>query len=66
MLQENIFQALVAQKVPVRIFIVNGYQVRGTIVKADESAVVINSDGTYKVVRVAAISTIEPMGAFKI
>lgn len=51
---------------PVRIFIVNGYQVRGTIVKADESVVVINSDGTNKMVRVAAISTVEPMGAFKI
>lgn len=65
MLQETVFRELVSKKVPVRIFMLNGYQMRGTVIQADTSVVLLESEGVCKVINTSAISTIEPMAPFK-
>lgn len=66
MLKEKVLQSLVSEKAYVRIFTMNGYQMRGVIVQADASMLVLEYEGAQKMISVSAISTIEPMSNFKL
>lgn len=59
MLMENILKDLASKRTPVRIYTTNGYQMHGTIIQSDDSAVLLVSDGTRKLINVSAISTVE-------
>lgn len=48
------------QKVNVTMFLMNGYQMRGTIVGFDQFVVVLMSDNKQQVIYKHAISTITP------
>lgn len=48
------------QKVGVTMFLMNGYQMRGTIVGFDQFVVVLMSDNKQQVIYKHAISTISP------
>jgi len=54
-------QELARKNAEVRVIIVNGFQIVGRIVDADESAVVIEVNGSRKVINVNAVSTVEPL-----
>jgi sRNA-binding regulator protein Hfq len=54
-------QELARKNAEVRVIIVNGFQIVGRIMDADESAVVIDVNGSRKVLNVNAVSTVEPL-----
>lgn len=59
MLLKNELQELSSKKVEVRVIIVNGFQIVGKILDADESAVIVDVNGSRKVVNLSAVSTVE-------
>ena len=48
------------ERVPVTLFLMNGYQLRGVITAFDPYVVVVNSDGKQQIIYKHAISTIAP------
>ena len=50
-------------KVPVTMFLMNGFQMRGTITGFDAFVVTLDSEGKQQVIYKHAISTIAPMRA---
>ena len=61
MLMKSELQELARKNAEVRVIIVNGFQIVGRIMDADESAVVIDVNGSRKVINVNAVSTAEPL-----
>ena len=59
MLLKNELLELSSKKVEVRVIIVNGFQIVGKILDADESAVIVDVNGSRKVVNLSAVSTVE-------
>lgn len=51
------------ERVPVTLFLMNGFQMRGTIAGFDAFVVVLDSDGRQQIVYKHAISTIAPLHA---
>ena len=47
-------------RIPVTLFLMNGYQLRGVITAFDPYVVVVNSDGKQQIIYKHAISTIAP------
>ena len=48
-------------KTPVTMFLMNGFQMRGTIVSFDQFAVLLLSEGRQNLIYKHAISTIQPV-----
>ena len=48
-------------RVPVTLFLMNGYQLRGTLTGFDAFVVVLDSEGRQQVIYKHAISTIAPI-----
>ena len=48
-------------RVPVTLFLMNGFQIRGTITGYDPFVVVLDTDGKQQVIYKHAISTIVPI-----
>ena len=61
MLMKSELQELARKNAEVRVIIVNGFQIVGRIMDADESAVFIDVNGSRKVINVNAVSTVEPL-----
>lgn len=64
-LQEAILQEVTAEKVPVTLFLMNGFQLRGTITCFDSSVVVLVTDGRQQMIYKHAISTLAPIRSLK-
>ena len=64
-LQEAILQEVCRDKVPVTLFLMNGFQLRGTIAGFDSFVVVLISDGKQQMIYKHAISTLAPMKPIK-
>ncbi len=60
-LQEAILQEVRKDKVPVTLFLMNGFQLRGVITGYDSFVVVLVSDGKQQMIYKHAISTLAPM-----
>ena len=60
-LQEIFLTRARKQGVPITLFLVNGFQLRGVITGFDCFVVVLDSDGRQQVVYKHAISTIAPL-----
>lgn len=60
MVLENILQTWADKEVFVRVFTLNGFQMKGVIKQVDSTGVLLHSDGVDKLVRVDAISTVMP------
>ncbi len=52
--------------VPVTLFLMNGFQLRGTITGFDSFAVVLDSEGRQQFIYKHAISTIAPLRAISL
>ena len=48
-------------KIPVTVFLMNGFQMRGTITGYDAFVVILDSEGRQQVIYKHAISTIAPL-----
>ena len=59
-LQEAFLTRLYRTRMPVTMFLMNGYQLRGQITGFDAFVVVLTSDGRQQVIDKHAISTISP------
>ena len=64
-LQEAILKEVQRDKIPVTLFLMNGFQLRGTITGYDSIVVVLVSDGKQQMIYKHAISTLAPMKPIK-
>ena len=64
-LQEAILKEVRRDKVPVTLFLMNGFQLRGTITGYDSFVVVLVTDGRQQMIYKHAISTLAPMKPLK-
>lgn len=60
-LQEIFLTQARKQNTPVTLFLMNGFQLRGTVSGFDSFTVVLNSDGKQQIIYKHAISTIVPL-----
>lgn len=60
-LQEIFLTQARKQNIPVTMFLMNGFQLRGNVTGFDSFTVVLNTDGKQQVIYKHAISTIVPM-----
>ena len=65
-LQEAILKEVRRDKVPVTLFLMNGFQLRGVITGYDSFVVVLVSDGKQQMIYKHAISTIVPERAISL
>ena len=64
-LQEAILKEIRRDKIPVTVFLMNGFQLRGTIIGYDSFMVVLVTDGKQQMIYKHAISTLAPMKPVK-
>ena len=64
-LQEAILKECCRDKVPVTLFLMNGFQLRGTITGFDSFVVVLVTDGRQQMINKHAISTLAPIRPLK-
>ena len=64
-LQEAILKEVRRDHVPVTLFLMNGFQLRGIITGYDSFVVVLVSDGKQQMIYKHAISTLAPMKQLK-
>ena len=62
-LQDRFLAAVRREKMPVTFFLMNGFQMRGTITGFDAFVVILDTDGKQQVIYKHAISTIAPFRA---
>ena len=62
-LQELFLLQLRRDRIPVTMFLMNGFQMRGILTGYDEEAVVLETEGRQQLIYKHAISTIAPMRA---
>ena len=59
-LQDTFLSAARRSDIPVTVFLMNGFQMRGTIVGYDPFIVILSADGKQNLIYKHAISTISP------
>ena len=64
-LQDAILREVRRDKVPVTLFLMNGFQLRGVITGFDSFVVVLVSDGKQQMIYKHAISTLVPIRPLK-
>ena len=64
-LQEAILKEVCRDNVPVTLFLMNGFQLRGAITGYDNFVVVLVTDGKQQMIYKHAISTLAPMKPIK-
>ena len=64
-LQEAILKECIRERVPVTLFLMNGFQLRGVITGFDSFVVILGSDGKQQMIYKHAISTLAPIRPLK-
>ena len=64
-LQEAILKEVIRERVPLTLFLMNGFQLRGIITGFDSFVVVLVSDGKQQMIYKHAISTLAPIRPLK-
>ena len=64
-LQEAILEEVCREKLPITLFLMNGFQLRGTIAGYDCQSVVLVTDGKQQMIYKHAISTLAPIRPLK-
>ena len=64
-LQDAILKEVLRDKVPLTLFLMNGFQLRGIITGFDSFVVVLVSEGKQQMIYKHAISTLVPMKPLK-
>ena len=64
-LQDAIFDEIIKEQVPVILYLMNGFQVRGTVTGQDANVVVLVTDGKQQMIYKHGISTIAPIKPLK-
>lgn len=64
-LQDAILNEVLKDKVPITLFLMNGFQLRGVITGFDSFVVVLVTDGKQQMIYKHAISTLAPIRPLK-
>ncbi len=64
-LQDDILNEVRREHVPVTLFLMNGFQLRGTITGFDTFVVILVTDGKQQMIYKHAISTLAPIRPLK-
>ena len=64
-LQESILKECIRERIPLTLFLMNGFQLRGVITGFDSFVVVLVSDGKQQMIYKHAISTLAPIRPLK-
>ena len=64
-LQDGILKEVRAGQIPVTMFLMNGFQLRGVVTGYDNFVVVLVTDGKQQMIYKHAISTLAPMKPLK-
>ena len=64
-LQEAVLRECIKDKVPLTLFLMNGFQLRGIVTGFDSFVVVLVSDGKQQMIYKHAISTLAPVRPLK-
>lgn len=64
-LQEAILKEVRRDRIPVTLFLMNGFQLRGVVTGYDSFVVVLVSEGKQQMIYKHAISTLAPMKPLK-
>ena len=64
-LQDTILKEVRREKIPVTLFLMNGFQLRGTVSGYDNFVVVLITDGKQQMLYTHAISTLVPIRPLK-
>ena len=64
-LQDAVLSEVRRDKIPVTLFLMNGFQLRGTVTGYDSFVVVLVSEGKQQMIYKHAISTLAPMKPIK-
>ncbi|MBQ3000646.1 MAG: RNA chaperone Hfq [Oscillospiraceae bacterium] len=64
-LQDAVLSEVRRDKIPVTLFLMNGFQLRGTVIGYDSFVVVLVSDGKQQMIYKHAISTLVPIRPLK-
>ena len=64
-LQEAVLEEVIREKLPVTLFLMNGFQLRGTVTGFDGSVVVLVTEGKQQIIYKHAISTLAPTRSLK-
>ena len=64
-LQDSILKEVIRDRVPVTMFLMNGFQLRGVITGYDSFVVVLVTDGKQQMIYKHAISTLAPIRTLK-
>ena len=64
-LQDAILRECIRERMPLTLFLMNGFQLRGMITGFDSFVVVLVSDGKQQMIYKHAISTLVPMKPLK-
>ena len=64
-LQEAVLKECIREKVPLTLFLMNGFQLRGIVTGFDSFVVVLVSDGKQQMIYKHAISTLAPIRPLK-
>ena len=59
-LQDAFLNYIRREKIPVRLFLMNGFQLRGVVRSFDSFVVLIDADGRQQMIYKHAISTVAP------
>ena len=65
-LQDQFLSAVRKDRCPVTVFLMNGFQLRGTVTGFDSYAVIVQSEGRQNMIYKHAISTIVPAEAVRL
>ena len=64
-LQDAILSEVRKERIPITLFLMNGFQLRGTITGFDSFVVVLVTDGKQQMIYKHAISTLAPTRSLK-
>lgn len=64
-LQDDLLNEIVDEKIPVTVFLMNGFQIRGIVADHDDAVIVIETEGKQQIVYKHAVSTITPIRPLK-
>ena len=64
-LQDRFLNQARKDHIPVTLFLMNGFQLRGTIMSFDQFAVLVLSEGRQNLIYKHAISTVQPAETIK-
>ncbi|MBR1903906.1 MAG: RNA chaperone Hfq [Alphaproteobacteria bacterium] len=64
--QSDFFEDIIAEKIAVTVFLINGVKLQGIITKQDEESLLLRRDGHTQLVYKHAVSTVMPSVAVNI